>query len=127
MELRLAADAQAPRVARQRLSQVLHGCDADTRQSAELLISELVTNAVRHGPSLGEIDVRVVAWEETMEIAVSDVGRGFDPVEPPPTDGYGLEIIETLSSDWGVVDNEHEFRVWCRVDTPNCTDTTTSS
>lgn len=126
MEVRLAADAQAPRVARRRISEVLQGCQADTRQSAELLISELVTNAVRHGPSTGEIDIRVVAWDDTLEIAVSDVGRGFDPVEPPPSDGYGLSIIESLSTDWGVVDNDHEFRVWCRLDSSGCTATSSS-
>ena len=126
MELRLAADAQAPRVARQRISEVLQSCAIETRENAELLISELVSNAVRHGPSVAEIDICVVAEEDTLEIAVSDVGRGFDPVAPPPSDGYGLAIIETLSSDWGVVDNEHEFRVWCRVDSSDCSDTISS-
>lgn len=126
MELRLAADAQAPRVARQRISEVLQGCGVETRQNAELLISELVTNAVRHGPSIGEIDIRVVSFEDSMEIAVSDVGRGFDPISPPSSDGYGLSIIKTLSQEWGVVDNEREFRVWCRVSRSDCSDTSTN-
>lgn len=122
MELRLTADADAPALARERLLQALGSCEAETKRRAELLMSELVTNAVRHGPGSGEIDVCVLRTHDAVKIVVSDIGVGFNPVNPPLSDGYGLAIIESLSREWGVVDTENEFRVWCVVEVENCFD-----
>jgi two-component sensor histidine kinase len=66
----------------------------------QLVISELVTNSVRHGPQ-GIVDVSVEASNETIRLEVSDGGQGFDP--SAERDGLGLSIIEKIASNWGVV------------------------
>lgn len=71
---------------------------------AVLLASELVTNAVLHGA--GEISVRVSSTPRAVRVAVADHGADL----PAPTrartgaaSGRGLDLVEMLSSAWGVV------------------------
>lgn len=69
-----------------------------------LLSSELITNAVIHGPRLGMIAVRVRRAGGDCRVEVDDAGpdapqpRGSDP---PSTGGRGLVLIETLATRWG--------------------------
>lgn len=74
--------------------------------TAVLLLSELVTNAVRHAGSPGgrEISVRVIAGEKRLRIEVSDASdRPLRPVQLSDADesGRGLGIVAALADDWG--------------------------
>ncbi|SOC47121.1 Histidine kinase-like ATPase domain-containing protein [Blastococcus aggregatus] len=75
------------------------------RETAELLVSELVTNAVRHGsgPRV-EVSVDVLPGERIC-IGVTDDGDGY-PVQRSPrvTDehGRGLHLVGLLADRWGV-------------------------
>jgi anti-sigma regulatory factor (Ser/Thr protein kinase) len=99
--------------------------DTDTIDRVELVVSELVTNAVRHGP--GEpISLRLVAEPDGVVFGeVVDQGDGHHHVEvrgqdPGPAveidelteGGRGLLIVDQLSSDWGVLPGS--TRVWFR-------------
>lgn len=87
-------------------------------QDAVLLTSELVTNAVRHGPG-EEIRVHVSVDEEGVVVVVSDRGRGFDP-GAPRIDGHagrwGLELVEALATDWGVASRAGGTDVWFEIE-----------
>jgi anti-sigma regulatory factor (Ser/Thr protein kinase) len=83
-------------------------------ETLRLLVSEVVTNAVRHGASDEPVEVHV-AWGSEVRIEVVDRGHGFTPVpragsfdEPG---GFGLYLIGRLADRWGVETNA-STRVW---------------
>ena len=90
----------------------------DRMRDVRLLVSELVTNAVRHAE--GEAVRLVVALKGgTLRIEVHDPGRGFE-LKPPPDDplrasGWGLVLVEELADRWGV-DHSPRTRVWFEMD-----------
>ncbi|MCU4183371.1 SpoIIE family protein phosphatase [Acidiferrimicrobium sp. IK] len=70
---------------------------------AVLLVSELVTNAVRH--AVGPCTLRIEFSDERVELAVEDGdGRIPAPREAGPLDegGRGLYMVATLADDWGI-------------------------
>lgn len=79
--------------------------DADIVANAELLVSEIVTNALRHGA--GEIALTVRVDPPGIGVAVTDTGEGM-PIaraERPADDegsGRGLLIVDAVASRWGV-------------------------
>ena len=76
---------------------------ADAIDTATLLVSELVTNAVRHGHPPCALTVTVA--DDHVELAVED-GDPTPPVrrEPDPTseDGRGYLLVDALAAAWGV-------------------------
>ncbi|MFF4837158.1 ATP-binding protein [Streptomyces sp. NPDC001315] len=110
--LQLPHDPLAPRIARTTLRAVLagHGLPQLT-DSAELLTSELVTNAYRHstGPAtlrlraLPGTRLRVSVWDANPHIPPPfDKGRG--PLRPVPTEadsGRGLFLVSHYADAWG--------------------------
>lgn len=107
-ELRLPPTPQAPGQARRAVRQSLAGVSEETVEAATLLVSELVTNSVRHsGMSQGgSVLVRIANNRSPVRIEVCDWGRGFK-LEPrsSPLDtagGWGLPLVERLSRRWGV-------------------------
>ena len=89
-------------------------------EDAELIVSELVTNAVSASEDSGDpIEVRVFASNEALVIEVWDVSAGLpvkrDPSEDEP-DGRGLMLIEALSSEWGAGKGPQGAKVvWARL------------
>jgi anti-sigma regulatory factor (Ser/Thr protein kinase) len=86
---------------------------------AELLTSELVSNAVRHAeldPSQ-EIVVRIVA-DGNVRVEVADPGPPFDvDLREPSTDssGWGLLLLDEIATSWGVELEGSGKRVWFEV------------
>ncbi|NUR70909.1 MAG: ATP-binding protein [Hamadaea sp.] len=120
-ELRARLDvpsgADAPRGARKTVRQLLTAwgfTDGDWLDVADLVVSELVANAVRHGGGL--LDVAVQAHENKVTISAAD-STPIPPRRRTPDDtgGYGLALIDNLSAGWGVEDYEHGKRVWVRL------------
>jgi anti-sigma regulatory factor (Ser/Thr protein kinase) len=85
----------------------------DRVDAAILMTSELVTNAVVHARSRGEVSVKVS--QATLRIAVRDESKSV-PVEVPhaPYDehGRGLTIVSELAERWGVTENLVGKSVW---------------
>lgn len=99
------ASARAARELLARLQEPLAGDDAVL---AGLVLSELVTNALRHGcPQLtGTIGVRVVRTPGTLRIEVHQPGPLFDPEVlarsgPPGDGGWGLRLVDRVAREWG--------------------------
>ena len=74
----------------------------------ELLVSELVSNSVRHGGAGPDDPVRVevVISDDTVRAEVSDLGPGFSPTPRPKTapdgiGGWGLIMVDRSASRWG--------------------------
>lgn len=99
------------------------GIDGDTADSAVLITSELVTNALTHS-AVERIVCRLLATPERLRIEVEDQNRGpLRPVprQPGPDDqsGRGLLLVEALSTDWGVASLPHRYgrAVWAELTT----------
>ena len=88
----------------------------------ELAVSEVVSNAVRHGgPPDDEIRFAVTPKDGYMCVQVTDCGPGLVPqpgVMGPQDDdgGFGLYIVERLTRRWGVTREEDRTRVWFELD-----------
>ena len=111
----------AGRTARRALVDVLNGVESPLYEDARLLITELVTNCVRHagvGPD-DRLEVLVSVSRETVRVEVHDFGPGFDPQPRAPRrssdSGWGLVLLDRLADRWGVA-REARTRVWFEID-----------
>lgn len=108
LELRFRHPARPAAIGRARhdVEDALALADVDRRTAGDLLllVSELVTNAVRH--ARGErFEVRLEVRPDALRLEVRDDGAGFDPRIDPSADGtggYGLFIVDRLADRWGV-------------------------
>jgi anti-sigma regulatory factor (Ser/Thr protein kinase) len=104
--LRLAATPVSVGVARAQVAAICqrHGLD-DLRDTATLLVSELVTNAIMHG--VGEVTLSVACTDSELTIGVSDESPAAPELDrDPPTNrpgGRGLFLVESLASNWNYV------------------------
>lgn len=78
----------------------------DVADMAELLLSELMTNAYRHAkvPAGREIRARCVLTDARLRITVTDADATLPtPATARPDDesGRGLALVATLADDWG--------------------------
>ncbi|MFD4572326.1 ATP-binding protein [Streptomyces sp. NPDC058417] len=108
----------ARRRVREHLAAWGHGADDRAAGDAVLVVSELATNAVRHGPPQErEFEVAVTALGDgACLIEVSDGGRDT-PRPRPVTDadehGRGLHLVQHLATTWGVRHRGHHGKtVW---------------
>jgi anti-sigma regulatory factor (Ser/Thr protein kinase) len=93
-----------------------------------LLVSELVTNGVRHGGA-GEddlLDLIVLRHGNRLRVVVTDWGPGFDGRPRPrnradQTGGWGLYLVERLAERWGVQRDAGATRVWFELKLPKST------
>ena len=116
-------DAQPTAVseARSWIAAVTRGLlDPDQAQSLRLIVSELVTNALRHGAEGERIDLAVTPKPEFLCVQVTDDGPGLAPrpraLEPEEEGGFGLFFVEQLARRWGVTRENRRTRVWFELD-----------
>ena len=85
------------------------------RKTLALVVSELVTNAVRHAGT--PITLVVTDGDDDVRVEVGDDGPCFawPPIEPHAENGgLGLKVVEALSREWGVDDRKGDgCAVWC--------------
>jgi len=92
---------------------------------AEIVVSELVANAVRHARPLGDGTLRV-HWKVkagVVEVEVSD-GGGVSTPRPAPqslwaSSGRGLRIVRSLAHEWGVTEERNGRTVWAALGGPS--------
>jgi anti-sigma regulatory factor (Ser/Thr protein kinase) len=119
---RLAGTKDAPRIARDAAAHLLGrlGCGAERADDVALIISELVTNAVVHGPHGHDVMLGMTGTPHLIRIEVSDEGTA--PFEWPGDrlDGHrglglGLGLVRQFADRSGLI-----FRpwtvAWCELD-----------
>ena len=89
-----------------------------------LLVSELVTNSLRHADLAPEesITLRVKIDDARVRVEVSDPGEGFElegrADNRDTVDGWGLYLVATLADRWGVerAQDQATNQVWFELD-----------
>ncbi|WP_214110450.1 ATP-binding protein [Acrocarpospora catenulata] len=108
----LPGTRRAPAQAREHLAKWLSGlpaCDADTRDTVVLLLSEIVTNAVVHSESGcegGKVAVRAETVQGSIRVEVTDEGSATNaphlaPIHCDVEGGRGLHLVAAMAEDWG--------------------------
>jgi anti-sigma regulatory factor (Ser/Thr protein kinase) len=117
VDLRLAVTARAPAEAREAIARIDHRLGPDEAETLRLLVSELITNSVRHarlGPD-DYIELDVEVSDDAVRVSVTDSGSGFAaaPREPSPAEpsGWGLYLVQRVADRWGV-SNDGRTTVW---------------
>lgn len=107
-ELELAGDVSAPAAARAEAARHFAGrVMAPQLGDLLLLVTELVTNAVRHACAPDGSDTMVVhlaAAPGRVRVEVCDSGPGFDPRpgQGGVGGGFGLVLLRQLADRWGI-------------------------
>lgn len=115
----LAREDEPPRVGRAFCREVLDEwlLPKPVAEAAVDVVSELVTNAVRHARSPMQLALELIGDE--LVVSVWDDGPGRPhllPHRPGPSDrGIGLHWVEALTSAWGWQDERGGKRVWAVV------------
>ena len=111
--------AEAQR-ARREVAEVCDGVPEDVLGTAQLLTSELFTNALDHGH--GAITLEVVCLPDSLLVEVSDANPERPQVKPMTVNdvrGRGLMIMDALAEDWGVepAEDGQGKKVWFKLRT----------
>jgi anti-sigma regulatory factor (Ser/Thr protein kinase) len=116
----LDASIDAPRAARRALEGLGNGLDSTLYDDVLLLVTELVTNGVRHagvGPG-DSLALLLSVSDQTLRVEVQDPGQGFVPRTRSPREdgvGWGLFLVDRIADRWGV-DGDRSTRVWFELD-----------
>ena len=88
------------------------------RDNLKLAVTEVFTNAVRHGGSDDQIRLALTPKDGYMCVQVTDSGPGLVPKPGATTAnaGYGLFFVEKLTRRWGVTREQSRTRVWFEID-----------
>ena len=118
MKVRVQARTGAVREVRHQVTRwaVANGAASDAERALTLLTSEVVTNAVEHGPDEGTITVEAQRHARGFLVAVTDESSEHPVVRTRTEDqvrGRGMQLVTLLASEWGV-DSDHGQgkRVW---------------
>jgi anti-sigma regulatory factor (Ser/Thr protein kinase) len=108
------SDPLSVRQARQFVAGHLDAYDERVVDSATLMVSELVTNSIRH--AAGPCTIRLEITADAVRVEVSDRGQGTPVLQSPTPDetsGRGLRIVAALADDWGASSvAPHGSMVW---------------
>lgn len=119
----LPATPQGPAAARHAVSALLSGWQLDPLiEDAQLVVSELVTNAVLHAPGAHNVDLELLAHADRLRITVSDPSTSppvLAPLQPNGAHGKGMHIISALAARWGIEDHPYGKRVWAELTLPH--------
>ncbi|NKY38071.1 ATP-binding protein [Cellulomonas septica] len=119
MELHLPSQPRAARLGRRWvLERLPAGTDVHAVQVIELLVSEVVTNAVKYGRAPEGLRLVMEREHRAITVAVSDANpTPPHVVDPPPTTagGRGVLLVDRLADAWGVTHDAGVKTVWFRV------------
>jgi len=119
----------APRAARAFVAETLTAWDvqAEKIEAAQLVVSELVTNAVLHTAESTAISLDLRLTDGVVRVLVSDGSLGEPERRAPPPDpwtaetGRGVWLVDAFAERWGTETHGREGKtVWCelRIEAP---------
>lgn len=114
--LQVDAEVGAPSLSRSRL-EPMRSALGNRYDDVVLVVSELVSNSVRHSSAdhrSDGIDVKVSVRAGYIRVEVADRGPGFS-IDAPRGEGMGLAIVEKVADRWGMTDGSHKFVVWAEL------------
>jgi len=115
LDATIESTPRAPAVARRAVEELAGELDPGLLRDAQLLVSEVVTNSIKHSGSDEPIRLRVWPRRRGLKVEVADGGFGFEAASPasfPESErGRGLLILDTLADRWGV-SRDARARVW---------------
>jgi anti-sigma regulatory factor (Ser/Thr protein kinase) len=115
--LKLTRDADAPGAARHALDSIEHGLDHEREYAVKLLMSELVSNAVKYGGE-GPVLVEVQSTPACVRVEVDDSGPAFIPMprgrELDVPGGWGFVLVDELATRWG--SSARSAQIWFEID-----------
>ena len=117
-QIRIGGDELAPRQARRQVAAMGSAIDRSVFDTTPLLVTELITNSVRHAGA-DAVDLAVSVDPARVRVEVTNRGAPFEPrpreeaEEPNP--GWGLFLVEELSDAWGVQGEAGRQRVWFEI------------
>jgi len=113
--MRLGSGPEAAASARRAIAKLRSDLDPPLMETLRLLVTELVTNSVRH-TAADSVTLSVAIGKSAVLTEVADTGPGFDPQcvkhsgdEDP---GWGLFLVQRLADKWGVKHDGPSTRVW---------------
>ncbi len=122
LRLALPSDASAVRLARQITRDALAAWHlAQLEETAVLLVSELVTNAVRHAADTGAVGLELASTGTQLRMEIQDGDpswRQMDSVADCDESGYGFLLVDSLADRWGLRRVCAGKAVWAELDTP---------
>ena len=118
--MRLGSGPDAAAEARRAIGELRADLDPPLMETLRLLVTELVTNSVRH-TDCDSLTLRVAIGKVAVLTEVTDDGPRFDADaavaaeqldDRGPDTGWGLFLVQRLARDWGVTEEKHSKRVW---------------
>ncbi len=120
LRMQLGSGPDAAAEARRALTELRADLDPPLMETLRLLVTELVTNSVRH-TDCDSVTLRVAVGKAAVLTEVADEGPNFDaeaaveaeqPAGRGPDTGWGLFLVQRLARDWGVKQDGRSKRVW---------------
>ena len=116
--IRIGGQQLAPRQARRQVEGLRSDVDRSVVDTTQLLVTELVTNSVRHAGA-DALELAVSVDSTRIRVEVANPGAPFKPRtreeagEPDP--GWGLFLVDELRDAWGVSDDSSRQQVWFEI------------
>jgi anti-sigma regulatory factor (Ser/Thr protein kinase) len=115
LSLRIDRGPDAAAKARRGLARLRGDLDPPLLETLRLLVTELVTNSVRH-TGADKVALTVLVGRSLVWTEVSDTGPGFDRATADSLagdkTGWGLFLVERLAERWGVNREGDGVKVW---------------
>lgn len=115
----IPATIHGPAVARGFIAALLnaHGLDRLT-YPAQLVVSELVTNAYQHAPGTDSFELELAVTDDHLRVSLAD-GSAIRPtvaeLNQHAPRGRGMRIVHNLATRWGAEDYHGGKRVWAEI------------
>ena len=119
--LQVSAGPTTASDARRALEGLRNYVSTNVFEDVRLLVTELVTNSVRHARlNVGDhVDVSIDCTGARTHVEVADPGPGFQPpirtAESAMGSGWGLFLVSQIADRWGATNGAESF-VWFEID-----------